>query len=245
MGADAEVAKNLTVGVAGGYLSTTQSDDTLHSKGTVNTGSMAVYSQYDVGSWWLGGTAGLGVGRLSNTRSISFPGYSATASGSAPVTAAFAKFGGGYRIPTRIGTIEPLASVDVTATRIGDLSESGGKEANLNVSGSTQTSVASELGARFTRAFALASGREGAFDVSLAWRHQLKTPVNTVNAGFVTGQTAMLAYQGWQPPKDSAVVGLGLKVDVSKSSQISLDYQGEFGSGQKSNALAGQYQYHW
>jgi autotransporter-associated beta strand protein len=245
MGADAEVAKNLTVGVAGGYLSTTQNNDTLHSKGTVNTGSMAVYSQYDVGSWWLGGTAGLGVGRLSNTRSISFPGYSATANGSAPVASAFAKFGGGYRIPTRVGTLEPLASVDVTTTRIGDLSETGGKDANLNVSGTTQTSVASELGARFTHAFALASGREGAFDVSVAWRHQLKTPANTVSAGFVTGQTALLTYQGWQPPKDSAVVGLGLKVDVSKSSQVSLDYQGEFGSGQKSNALTGQYQYHW
>jgi autotransporter-associated beta strand protein len=245
LGADTEVAPHTRIGVAGSYLSTSQTDSSLNSTGTVNTGSLSVYGQYDIGQWWLGATAGLGVGRMSNTRAINFPGYSSTANGSAPVAAAFAQFGGGYRIPTKAGTVEPIANISVVSTRIGDLTETGGGDADLSVAGSTQTSTASQLGARFSRAFATSSGKQGAFTASLAWQHQLQTPSNTVSAGFVAGQTDMLTYQGWQPPKDSAVIGLGVQLGLSKASSLSFNYQGQVGQGQATNAVAGEYQYHW
>ena len=245
LGADTAVGQNLRVGVAAGYLSTEQSNDTLGTDGTVNTGNLSLYGQYDTGNWWLGGMAGVGAGQLSNHRSVSFPGYSATADGSAPVRSLFAKLGGGYRIKTAVGTIEPMASVDVVNTRVGTLTESGNSDINLNMSGTDQTSVASEVGARFSRGFQLDSGTSGAFSASLSWRHQLVTPNSTVNAGFVTGSTDLLTYQGTQLPSDSAVVGLALKVNLSKRSALSFGYQGEFGSGQTTNAVVGQYQYHW
>jgi autotransporter-associated beta strand protein len=245
LGADTNLTSKLRVGVAGSYLSTTQQNDTLNSSGTVNTGNLSVYGQYDQGAWWLGGLAGLGVGTLSDQRSVDFPGYSITANGSAPVASAFAQLGGGYRIATRVGTIEPLLNVNLTATRIGDLTETGGGNADLHVAGSTQSTVSSEVGARYTHHFMLSSGAPGAFRATLGWEHQLQTPANTVMAGFVTGPTTMLAYQGWQGPKDSALVGVELSLGLSKASNLLVNYQGELGGGQTTNLVMGEYQYHW
>ena len=245
-GMDSQLSDTLRVGVAGGLIQTKQNSSAVVSKGTLDNAMLAMYGQYDRDRLWVGGMLGAGVGRLENQRSIDFPGFKAKAKGSASVQSMFARIGTGYRIPlSDASAIEPMASLDVSTSRSGEIVESGGGDANLRVNASTSTTVASELGARMTHRFETDSGKPVTLEGALSWRHLLNKPSVTQSAAFAASPAAPFAYQGVAPAADSAVLGLSLKVGVSKSSDISVGYQGQFGAGQTGNGIMGQYRMKW
>ena len=245
-GVDRPVSATVSAGVAAGFMQTRQKAPDLVSKAVLDQGMLALYGRFERGRWWLGGLVGAGYGRLSNTREIRFAGFRAKASGSAPVGSGFARAGGGYRFGLGVwGEIAPVASLEAMVTRTGRVDESGGGEANLRVAPTTRATVASEVGAHWSRVAYGRSGRPLIFEGSLRWRRWLNGPNVTQNAALAASDAPAHGYRGAAPARDGAVFGVDMQVGLARQADLTLGYLGQYAAGESGNGVWLRYRKRW
>ncbi|HEX6102386.1 MAG TPA: autotransporter outer membrane beta-barrel domain-containing protein, partial [Alphaproteobacteria bacterium] len=121
--------------------------------------------------------------------------------------------------------LEPVAGLAVTHLSDESYEESGAGGAGLEVDGRSTTSLRSTLGARAT----LAPSPAFRLSASLAWAHELADTDRVVDAQFLGGGGAF-QIQGAEVSRDSALVGLGVGVALGQGIDLTIGYDGQFGT---------------
>lgn len=130
-------------------------------------------------------------------------------------------------------TIEPFLGAGWLHNRDNALTEHGGYAALQRGAKNTNTGYA-QLGVRNRYEWDLLSGRTGSIYADLAWQHSFGRQQPTTDLRFAANQAIGFSSSGVELHKNSLLVGLGAGLSLTKSSQLSLAYQGVFsGSGSR------------
>lgn len=195
------------------------------------------YASYTAPAWYTNLMAGVVQQRYATNRLINITGFSGNADGNFSGTQYVAKAEFGYPLAVGSVTVTPLASLMYSYLHQNAYTESGGNGAALAVGSTHATSVKSELGVKFERAYSSSYGSIVP-DLKLAWRHEYDNTrvLSTASfAGDPTGETSFTSL-GARAVSDTAVVSAGVTLMRASNLSITARYEAEIGSGYLSQA---------
>lgn len=233
-GADAFLA-DWRIGVMAGYSRTGFAASDRFSSGSADNWHLGVYGGTEWGN--LGFRSGLAYSwhDIDTNRSVAFPGFAETLSGSyqSGTLQAFGELG--YRIDTSSQTVfEPFVNLAHVSHRAGAFTETGGTAA-LSALDQTLDATFTTLGLRASHELTI-----GMVDVTargmVGWQHAFGDTTPTLTQAFAGSDTFTIA--GIPIAPDAALVEAGLDFSLSPDATLNLSYQAQFAAGTMNQAVS-------
>lgn len=248
-GIDYRVNPSFLVGVAGGYVSGSQSVNGFAGDTDADTVSAVAYGSFTRGPLYVDALAGYANASNSMERSIGSAGLPfGRANGDTDAGQFLGQIETGYRfdLATPFSTaITPFARLQVVAIDQDGFTETGFSPYNLTVASQSTTSVRSTIGADFTTSFDLGNGMPLDLGLRLGWVHEFADTTPAMTASFASAPGADFTVYGATRQRDSALVGLSAAVQLSDSSSLFASYDGEIGGGNDNHQLWGGFKLTW
>jgi uncharacterized protein with beta-barrel porin domain len=244
-GVDYRVVPQVTLGGALAYVHGNVSVNTLPAHGQFDSYQAALYGSYVPGPYWL--QASLGYARNSDemNRSLFFTDTPRTALGNVDGNQYFVSVRNGVDFPAgKFGVLSPFLALEMQRVETPGFGESGADSVNLAVSGHTDNSMRSLLGAQWRNEFKLL-GHTWNLNTELAWAHQYGSLTQTIDASFEGAAGSELFEHGSGPARDAAQIGIGTRVTLGQRLHAFLRYDGEFGGRARTNAGSAGLDYRW
>lgn len=227
MGADAEIADDITLGLMGGYSRSGVSVADRMSSGIVDSYTFGTYAGGSWNAFSLKGGAAYGWNALSTSRSVAFTGFSDSLSASYNARTFQAYTEAAYTIDVGNARIEPFANLAYVNLNADGYTETGGAAA-LTVASNTVDAAFTTLGLRADTDVSL-SGMDATLRGVVGWRHAFGgTPTSQMR--FASGGNAF-TIAGVPLAQDTLVLDAGFDVNLTDSATLGLAYGGLFGSG--------------
>ncbi|MGO3891627.1 MAG: autotransporter domain-containing protein [Paenalcaligenes sp.] len=229
LGADTSVGDNWRVGAMAGY-SHTKSD--VRDIGGSNKSDNYHVGVYGGGQWDAVGVR-LGAAHswhdMRTNRSVAMPGLSEElkASPKARTTQIFADVG--YNVDAGVMQLEPFANLAYVNLHSQSFSEKGGAAA-LKSSSQNNDSTFMTLGSRLSADIAVGETNV-MVSASAGWRHAFGSVLPKATQRFSSGEAFTIT--GVPLSRDSAVLEAGVAMQLSRSVNVGVSYQGQLGSDAK------------
>ena len=123
----------------------------------------------------------------------------------------------------------PLGGVQYVRLDVDGFNESGAGAADLAVSQRNVDSLRSRAGMRMDYHVATENEMALAIELRAAWQHEFMDD-NTLGASFLAPGFSPFAINSTRPPRDTALVGLGINVTIRSRLTLFLDYDLQIGS---------------
>ncbi len=237
LGFDYRTVSSNLIGFSLGYLHTHLSDDDKAGHSTIQSGFLSLYSNLSAGLFYFE-PALLGVYNAdTNTRNISFPGFSASAHADLSSWQFAPHFEVGYDISKNWADIIPFASFDYALNWQRGYTETGAAPFNATQSSNMNSLLRAETGFKFIESFAFSSWT---LFVKEKASYIFEKPFGTQVTTFLTGLPTTFAVSALNQNLNLGSVGLELFAEIGTCSPcgLSLSYDGEFGSNYFSNEIA-------
>ncbi|MET7243405.1 autotransporter domain-containing protein [Methylobacterium sp. EM32] len=251
LGADMRLENGITLGVAGGYTSTSLDAPGRTASGTIESGFGGIYGGYEAGPFALRLGAVYADNSLRLRRSVVFPGVSETEA---------ARYGGsvvqgfgevGYRIALGAGVLGKAAPV--TASYIEPFV--GGAYVGIDRDRFAETGGVAALtgAARLSEIPTLTAGVRGRTEVDLGfgapvslhglvgYRRAFGDVIPTALLAFGTGPSFVTA--GIPITRDALVASAGVDLRVSSATTLGVSYTGQVGARAEDHAVKGSFTY--
>jgi uncharacterized protein with beta-barrel porin domain len=244
-GVDYRIAPQLTLGAALVAVHGNTSTDTLPVHGQFDSYQASLYGSYVPGAYWLQATIGYARNDDDMKRSLFFTDTPRTAIGNVDGNQYFASLRNGVDMPiAKFGVFTPFVALEMQSVESPGFTETGADSVNLAVSGNTENSMRSLLGAQWRKDVDwLARGWN--LKGQLAWAHQYGTQTQSINARFEGAADSAFTVHGSGPARDRAQVGLAARVELGRQIHAFLRYDGEFGGGGHTHAGSAGVDYRW
>ena len=210
-------------------------DSTAGDTTQSNAYGLIGYAGYTAAQWYVNVSGGAIAQQYDVNRAVNFAGFNSTVSARFPGKTFVARAEAGSPIQVGRFMVTPLASLAYSYSRQNGYTESGGAGAALAVQATHSTSVQTDMGLRFERAFATRYG-EIIPNMQLAWRHEYvkaRVAVNATYAADPTGETAFSTL-GSSPVANSGVMSMGVTLLRANNLSMTLLYQMQATSGYQS-----------
>ncbi|WP_207791748.1 autotransporter domain-containing protein [Sandaracinobacteroides hominis] len=248
-GLDYRLSSEFLLGVAGSYVSGSQSVDGFTSDTDAETFGIVAYASYGQGALQVDGLAGYASARNKLDRDVASAGLSnGTAMGSSRADQFLGRIDAGYRMAlgaSARSSITPFGMLDVVAMDRGGFTETGSGEYALVVEGQSTTSARTTLGADLD--IGLNAGKSVPVDLGLrlGWAHEFGDTGRYMTAAFASAPDAGFTVYGAEMRRDSALIGLSLAARLSRNCSLFASYEGELGNGSHNNQLWGGIRLSW
>ena len=221
LGLDYRIDDHFTVGGLLDYSHTDADLDHIGSTGTVDTYSPGIYASYVDGPWYGNALFTYGFNSYTEDRNIDIGTLTGTNHGAPDGNQYTASLTGGYEFQSGDFKYGPIAGVQYVNLDINSFTEQG--PTALNVQSESAESFRSQLG--FEARYVTHCGSLWMVPhASVSWQHEylddssgITSQFNQLGAGAFTVQTTT-------PDRDSAVIDLGLNVDVCENVTLFTDY---------------------
>jgi outer membrane autotransporter protein len=222
LGVDYRITKTLAIGLMGGYART-WADLARDGRVTVNTGKGGLYATWWDRGFYINGFVGGGYDSY-DTRRGALQGF---ANGSTDGTEFDTFADVGYDAKIGNWSLGPYVTLAYTSTNLDGYSEHGSL-APLHFVSQHEQSLRTDLGFRAEYRIK-AWGVELRPSVRAAWEHEYLYSALPIHAGLASGAGDIFTVEGPNEGHDSAIVGAGLNVQLTKSVLLYLDYDGQVG----------------
>ncbi len=243
-GYDRKVGDTLRLGVFGGYAEPRFTQDVATSSARTRTGQLGAYGRLHGGTWHVDAVASYARNDTRTSRVVSVGTLSRAASGSFTGDTLSVQLETGYTIKTSAFEVQPLAGLSWVRQTQNAYSETGAGALNLVLPGQSRESLRSSLGVRTLHPFQ-AGATHAVFETRAAWSHEFNATRN-IDA-YLAGDPAAAVFtvSGPSLPRDSAVVGVGIAAQASRSLRLYADLNGEFNGRVRAGALSVGLRYQW
>lgn len=229
VGGDYKFSDNFKAGLAGGYQ---KNKIDFRGAGNADTDSysLSAYGRYTQGPIYVNGLLGVSHQSYDMTRYYT------------PVATTYAAYrkpdGSTYSMGVEAGysfdlgdnsKVTPFAGLLYSHTKIDGGTETGTGPGNLTIAEQSADSTASRLGVRWSKTFATDGGSSWTPIVELGWRHEF-SDTNPSTTATLAGLPGSYTINGSDVPADAALLGLGLKLQLSDTVDGTVQYNGDFTS---------------
>ena len=229
VGGDYKFSDTFKAGLAAGYQ---KNKIDFRGAGNADTDSysLSAYGRYTQGPLYVNGLLGASLQQYDMTRYYT------------PLATTYSAYrkpnGSTYSMGVEAGyafdlgdnsKVTPFAGLMYSHTKIDGGTETGTGPGNLTLSEQSADSTASRLGVRWSKTFATDSGSSWTPIVELGWRHEF-SDTNPSTTATLAGLPGSYTINGSDVPADAALVGLGLKLQLSDDIDGTVQYNGDFTS---------------
>lgn len=233
---------NAVIGFGYGYARDSLDFNSFGNTADVDNHILHAYGEYAFGRAFVNGTVGYTWKDIEEKRNISIGNYNKTAKGETD--------GGNFTVAANVGytftpqsfIIEPSAGLRYNNFTLTGFTESGADSLNLRVNDQSYDSLQSVLSVRVARPFTTGGGVKLVPEVRLGWQHELLDSRSSVISTFTSGASRFTS-TGAQVGEDAAVLGLGLKAQMTGRLDVFTDYTGRVGSKQTDHGLTAGLKY--
>jgi uncharacterized protein YhjY with autotransporter beta-barrel domain len=234
-GIDHRFNSAVLAGLALGYTHSNFNTSGISGNGYLDTFSVETYASYAPGSWYIDGMLGYAYNQGTLNRSIVFPGFARSASGSPNANQFQSSVEAGYHYAMGERTVlTPLAGLQGIALFQDSFSESGAGAVNLQVRSQNNASARSILGAELSHGLAVGLPAPLLLTLRSGWGHDFADVNRNITASFEGVPSAIFSTHGAKAARDMGLVGFGASLTL-KSVNLFLRYDG---------AVAGDYSMH-
>lgn len=216
--------------------------DTLSLEGSDGAGDvnghgpqLGVVLKKEIGNWTISGSADAGYAWDDSTRNVSLPGYESQAKGDFNTYEAGLHSRVAYTIPMNEWYMKPYVDVHLVHVHTDGYTEQGAGALDLAVNSASATTLSVspmfEVGGRWTFANGMVLSPDVAAGAIFHNRDHWDASAQLV--GSAPGVAPFTAVSS--APSALAKVKLDLNLSVSKSTELKLEYRGQFANGYSSN----------
>ncbi|WP_186766418.1 autotransporter outer membrane beta-barrel domain-containing protein [Phaeobacter marinintestinus] len=237
-GARTNLPSDWTIGVAVGYERSSYDANDGLSTADGDTGYLAAAAGKAFGNFALSGAVTASYGDYDLKRTVNIPSYVSTAQGRTHIETYGARIRGSYTFENPWGYIRPAVDLDLVRTMASGYTETGAGIFNLQVYDQSQTTATITPSVEFGRDVTLANSMQMLMfmnvGVSLSdadsWTTHSRLDLAPVGAGQFSTTVPMADQLGR--------IALGVSLSRSETFEARIEYNGAFGGGFDSHALA-------
>lgn len=223
-------------GAMGGYGQDSISSTDTEASATVDSYYLGLYGSRDLGPLSMRFGAIHAFQQTDSKRDVSFNGFDEHLSADYDGSTSQAFVEGAWHINRDLLHVEPFAGFAYTQVRTDAFTETGGAAA-LSREAVSDGQLVSSLGLRADRDIAW-EGMLGKVSAGLAWQHSFGDL--TTESTYAFSGSSSFSVTSAPSDRDTAIVNLGLSLDVTKATTLSLDYIGRFGRDTIDNTATGK-----
>ncbi len=236
-GFDAELSRNLRVGLAASYAQTDFTNEARRSFGDIETIGLSVYGDWQRGRWRLSGGGDLARHSVDLERNIQAGLFSARTQSdySAWSGGAFAELG--YDLSINDFRIEPFIGLSWTRTQREGFAETGGGAVNLSANRHSADQTDAEVGLRLARAWSAGNGVRITPSLYASYGRRLSGSTASSTHAFAGG-VPFTVYSN-ESGKNSGKVEARVDFSFNEKLDAALFYRGDFASNAKTHSVGG------
>jgi uncharacterized protein with beta-barrel porin domain len=206
IGYDAPLGPDARVGIGIGYDRSTITEKKFTADDDSNNYTAMAYAGRVIGPWFVDGDLSFGWNDYSESRQISFTGYSASPHGSYSGQT-YSAFGmTGFNLFAAGLTLTPLASLQYTYVTLGGYSESGAGPIGLKINGQNYSYLESGLGGQVSDQFDFHGGTLEP-EIHAKWLHEIDNPAARETATFLAAGSASFTPPAFKSGNDILNIG--------------------------------------
>jgi subtilase-type serine protease len=241
LGGDVRVAESVTVGLAGGY-SDNELDFANGNDIDYDGFQAALYGSFDPGAFYLDALVSYAWYDHDSRRDT---GPTGTAKGDYDSEVFSVQGEAGYAFDLMPATVTPFLGARYTRAMTDSYDESGAGAANLDVDSENASSFTTTLGVDLSAEFMAGEGVYIIPELRLGWEHEFNDDHQSIGANFAGVPSSGFTVIGSDVARDSAIVGAGITVDIDRTWQLFLDYDGRINEDYDQHAVSGGVKLSW
>lgn len=242
LGADHRFDRNFSAGVALGWVKNEFRSDVAGNRANLKSRLAALYGSYDGGDVYANATLSAGTTSHDAQRTIVVGPTSTPVTSRHDAKLLAASFGAGLSRRAGEGWLDPFVNLRYTLVKEDAFTENGSGAA-LAVDGRSTHTVVSELGLRWTQAFAVSGNARLIPEASAAWLHDFGHGSRLVQAAYVDAPEAGFAVEGQRIERNGLRLGLGVTYRSGGGLSSLLRYSAEIRPGYRAQGLVGELRY--
>lgn len=242
LGADHRFDRNFSAGVALGWVKNEFRSDVAGNRADLKSRLAALYGSYDGGDVYANATLSAGTTSHDAQRTIVVGPTSTPVTSRHDAKLLAASFGAGLSRRAGEGWLDPFVNLRYTLVKEDAFTENGSGAA-LAVDGRSTHTVVSELGLRWTQAFAVSGNARLIPEASAAWLHDFGHGSRLVQAAYVDAPEAGFAVEGQRIERNGLRLGLGVTYRSGGGLSSLLRYSAEIRPGYRAQGLVGELRY--
>lgn len=205
---------------------------------------VGLYGNFTSGKWYLNSMATYGHVQYDTERFVDLTSERLTGDLNGNDWSAYVEVG--QNLPLGLQTVlQPLASLQYSYLGLDSYTETGGVSA-LSYDDQSYQSVKGSLGARLTRQlFESVSGCRGDGQLRARWVHEFGDSQSSVDTSFASNPAAVFTIRDGKIARDSAIVGAGLGVNLTKQLRASADYDALLNADETVQMISAALEYRW
>ena len=245
LGLDTQVDNQFALGAAFGY-SRTDADVALGSL-QFDSYQAALYGNWLLADdYYVSGVAGLGYHEIESSRRIAVGALSSQAKADYHAWTGHVAVEGGRTFTlnesTRVTSLVGLEYAHVNRSEIVETDHAG---LGLAIDAERLDSLRSVIGTRLEHTNTTSGGMRINPTFELAWVHEFLDEQAVLNAGLTTDPSAYFSVQGPALDRDRARMGLGLRMRLSDTTSLDLNYRAELAGSDQQHSTAATFSMSW
>jgi subtilase-type serine protease len=235
-GVDGDVGEATRLGLVGGYSdSSVNMGSGTHSRASVDSYHLGAYLGHEIGAWRLTLGGAYSWHRIDGKRDVQVGGASGREKTKHDAQTAQVFTEAAYRIQLQPAVLEPFANLAYVHLGTDSFTEKG--DAAALASGSdTREAVLGTLGVRALKTIAITDRQKLDLSGSLGWQHNLSNTDSEQHMAFAAGGSRF-GIESSPLVRDAALVGAHARMALSREASVSLDYNGQLASREKSHGI--------
>jgi len=243
IGADYRFSESLTAGLTVGFAESDVDYFGSADESQIDVMNLGLYARYDGGTWYASGLASIGDLTMNTDRYVGLTSEHLTAEFGGNVVNAYLEAGAKWR--QLCGwQINPLAAIQLSRTDLDSYTETGGSSA-LAFDDQQYDSIKGSLGGRMNTDVAQWLGVKGTWELRGRWLHELGDIQSTVEAAFASNRDVVFQVRDAKLPRDSAILGTGLNLQLDRQIRVWLDYDVRLNPDETVHLISCVGQYRW
>jgi uncharacterized protein YhjY with autotransporter beta-barrel domain len=228
VGADYQLNSHFLVGTELSYEHTDTTLDTLGSSATIDSYSPGIYASYAQNGWFANALAAYAYNAYTEQRDISIAGFNETAQGAPGGNQETGNLDGGYEFHRGNWTFGPTAGIQYVHLDVDGFNETGGCSTDLAVDHQDAESLRSRLGGRVSYSLDDLGMRFTPF-LDASWQHEFLDGGRGIVSSFSDLGGGDFTVNLPDESGDSALVTVGLDLDVNRTVTAFTNYQAQAG----------------
>lgn len=244
IGADARPTAETRLGVSLGYTSSDGDFDDFDGSAEADTWHGAIYGGWNRGPWSVDAAFAFSNRSNETKRRIAFGDINRVAKGDYDSDAYSALGAVRYLITSTRVDFEPVVALRYQQINNDDFAETGADSVNLVSPGDNLHSLRSLVGVRFGKAHH-SGNRVFIPEGRLGWEHEYKDTSANLDARFSGAPGSGFTVRGVDVPRDSLLVGFGVRVEMDENLALFADYDGRFNGKQRVHQVYAGLRFDW
>jgi subtilase-type serine protease len=235
-GVDGDVGNDTRLGLVGGYSDSSLSMGSgTHSRASVDSYHLGAYLGHEIGALRLTLGGAYSWHRIDAKRDVQAGGASGREKSKHDAQTAQLFTEAAYRIQLQPLIVEPFANLAYVHLGTDSFTEKGDAAA-LAAGSDSREAVLSTLGVRALKTVAISDRQKVDLSGSLGWQHNLSETDSRQHLAFASGGGSF-GIESSPLVRDAALVGAHARLALSKQASVSLDYNGQLASREKSHGV--------